>query len=547
MAKELQFNQDAKDSILRGATLVKDAVAETLGPRGNNVAIEYPMGIIPRVVHDGVTVAKEVDPEDAFEKIGADLVKEAARRTNDAAGDGTTTAIVLAHAILEESLKNIAAGSNAMMIRRGIEAAVQAVTGRLWDMTQKVKTAEQKKQIATISAQNEEIGELIVAALEKVGDEGVITVERGNTADIEIEYKEGMQFDKGWISPHFINNPTTGEAIVEDPVIIVTNKTIGNIQELLPLMQKVIDVKKHPRIVVIANNVIGEPLATFALNSIKGSVQCICIQAPGFGDQRDAMLEDIACITGAVYVDEQTGKGLNELEFEDLGRAQRVTSSKEQTVIVGGMGDKKAIQDRIDYLRKQLERSDISEYQMERFKERLAKLVAGVAVINVGANSDAEADEKRERVIDAVSATRAAVEEGIVPGGETALLHASKVLDELEAEPRELQIGVDIVRKACRYPYLRLLANSGISEADAQRLIDAHAKTDEIVGIDVIDGKAKPLVKAGVIDPVKVTRSALQNAASTATMLMTTNVLIVSKKEQQNASTQLPGFPGLQQ
>lgn len=542
MAVKLQYGQDAYDSIQKGADTVKNFVAATLGPRGNNIIIGREWGV-PRVIHDGVTVARAIDPEEDFEKAGADLIKDAATRTNDDAGDGTTTAIILAHSIYTESMKNIAAGSNAMMIRRGIEKAVEAMSNQLYDMAQKVETTEQKNQIATISAQNEEIGKLIVQALEKVGDEGVVTVERGNTADIEVEYKEGMQFDKGWISPHFINNPTTGEATVEKPVILVTNKTVGNMQELLPLLQLIVDVTKIQQVVIIAKGVIGEVLASMALNNVKGSIQCICIEAPGSaGLQQDRSLEDIAKVTGATFVNEELGKSLNELTMDDLGRADRVVSGQDRTVIVGGKGDKKAIADHVEYIRTQLERNDISEYDNERLKERLAKLVAGVAVINVGANSEAEADEKRERIIDAVSATRAAIEEGIVPGGEVALLEAAKVLDRVKADSREEEIGIDIVRKAIRYPYLKLLENSGITEADAAQLILQFARDPKreggVVGIDVIDGKAKYLIDAGVIDPVKVTRSALRNAASTATMLMTSNGIIVPIKEKQNAPQQ---------
>lgn len=542
MATQLQFDKQAHDSILRGAKKVHDAVAATLGPRGNNVAIGFPGAFEPRVVHDGVTVAEAIDLEDEFENAGAQLIKSAAKRTNKDAGDGTTVTTILTYAILAECIKNITAGNNAMAIRRGIEKAVEAIKGELYSMTTSIKTAEQKQQIATISAQSEDIGKMIVAALDKVGEEGVVTVERGNTADIEIEYKEGMQFDRGWISPHFINNPATGEATVDKPVLLVTNKTVGNIQELLPLMQTIIDQHKITGIVIIAKQVIGEPLATLALNTMKGTIQAIAINAPGTGEKQDAMLEDIAMLTGATFVNEQLGKQFNELTIDDLGRADRVTSGKEQTIIVGGKGDKEKIADHVEFLRSQAKRTDISEYQMEQIRERLAKLVAGVAVINVGANSDAEADEKRERVIDAVSATRAAIDEGIVPGGETALLQASEVLARVQADSREEEIGIDIVRKAVRYPFLRLLENSGISEADATKKIDrAEWAEGTNIGIDALTGEAVDLMEAGIIDPLKVVRSALQNAASTATMLMTTGVIIMPIKEDKpNGTIELP-------
>jgi len=544
MSVKTQFDTEAYDSILAGAEKVKQLVAATLGPRGNNIIIGRDWGV-PRVIHDGVTVAKAIDLEDEFEKAGADLIKDAASRTNDDAGDGTTTAIILAHAILAESLKNIAAGSNAMMIRRGIEKAVEAITDRLYDMASPVETSDQKQQVATISAQDGNIGLMVVKALERVGEEGVVTVEQGNTTDIEIEYKEGMQFDKGWISPHFINNPATGEATVEKPVILVTNKTVGNMVELLPLIQLIVDKSKITQIIIIAKSVIGEPLATLALNTIKGAVQAIAINAPKTGDQQDAILQDIAIITGATFVNEELGKSLNQLTMDDLGRADRVTSNQDRTIIVGGKGNRQTIDDHVEFIRGQLKRTDISEYDMEQLKERLAKLVAGVAVIKVGSNSEAEADEKRERIIDAVSATRSAIEEGIVPGGEIALLEAAGVLDKIDTDSREEEIGIDIVRKAVRYPYLTLLENSGITEAEAASKINtfgSSSKTPEgdSIGIDVISRMPANMLEVGIVDPVKVTRIALQNAASTATMLMSSKGIIVPVKEKQNGSTDLP-------
>src|SRR3990167_6618287 len=544
MSVKTQFDTEAYDSILAGAEKVKQLVAATLGPRGNNIIIGRDWGV-PRVIHDGVTVAKAIDLEDEFEKAGADLIKDAASRTNDDAGDGTTTAIILAHAILAESLKNIAAGSNAMMIRRGIEKAVEAITDRLYDMASPVETSDQKQQVATISAQDGNIGLMVVKALERVGEEGVVTVEQGNTTDIEIEYKEGMQFNKGWITPHFINNPATGEATVEKPVILVTNKTVGNMVELLPLIQLIVDKSKITQIIIIAKSVIGEPLATLALNTIKGAVQAIAINAPKTGDQQDAILQDIAIITGATFVNEELGKSLNQLTMDDLGRADRVTSNQDRTIIVGGKGNRQTIDDHVEFIRGQLKRTDISEYDMEQLKERLAKLVAGVAVIKVGSNSEAEADEKRERIIDAVSATRSAIEEGIVPGGEIALLEAAGVLDKIDTDSREEEIGIDIVRKAVRYPYLTLLENSGITEAEAASKINtfgSSSKTPEgdSIGIDVISRMPANMLEVGIVDPVKVTRIALQNAASTATMLMSSKGIIVPVKEKQNGSTDLP-------
>lgn len=537
MAVDLVFNDEAKDALINGATKVKDAVAATLGPRGQNVAIMRDWGV-PRVVHDGVTVAKAITlKDDDPEKAGADLMKDAAERTNNDAGDGTTLTTILAHAILKEGLRNIAAGSNAMMIRRGIEAGVQVICDQLYQQAIPVKTKDQKRQIATISAQSESIGSLIVEALEQVGDEGVVTVEQGNTADIEIEYKEGMQFDKGWISPHFVSNRETMEADVEKPVILVTNKTVGNMQELLPLIQLVVDEHKINQFVVIAKSVVGEPLATLALNNMKGNIRSIAIEAPGTGEQQDNLLTDIATLTGATFVHESLNRGFNELTMDDLGRADRVVSSQERTIIVGGKGDEKTLKDHVKFIREQLKRTDISEYQTERLQERLAKLVAGVAVIQVGANSDAEADEKRERIIDAVAATRAAVDEGIVAGGEMALLTARNKLDDIVTTDREQEIGIRIVQDAVKYPFDKLMENAGLDPGEQWARVQKEPAGH---GVDVIDQQVKDLVKAGIIDPVKVVRTALQNAASTATMIMTTGAIIVPIKEQDNAAQQLP-------
>lgn len=533
MAKILKFDTEAREKLLKGINLLTDAVAATLGPKGQNVAIDKKWGA-PNVVHDGVTVAKEIELEDPFENMGAQLLKEAASKTNDVAGDGTTTATVLAQAIVSEGLKNVQAGANSMVLRKGIEKAVEALVAQLRTMSKKITNFEETTQVATISAQNEVIGKTISEALNKVGKDGVVTVEEGKTMEMSVDYKEGMEFDKGYQSPYFVTDSDKMESSLEDPYILITDKKISAMADLMPFLEKFVAVSKT--LVIIAEEVEGEALTTLVLNKLRGAFNVLAVSAPGFGDRRKQMLEDIAILTGGTVISEETGRKLESTEIDDLGRAGRVSSDKDNTLIVDGKGSKKAIEGRIAQIRKELSTTD-SDFDKEKLQERLAKLAGGVAVINVGAATEVEMKEKKERVIDAVAATKAAIEEGIVPGGEVALLRAAKVLDVLKADNEEEKLGIMLVKKALEKPFRKLIQNSGIDEGVA--LTKVLASTGNM-GIDVLDGELKDLVKAGVIDPVKVTRTALQNAASVAIMVMTTNVLITDKPEPEKA----PAMPG---
>jgi chaperonin GroEL len=533
MAKRILFDTEAREKLLKGINILTDAVASTLGPKGRNVALDKKWGA-PNVVHDGVTVAKEIELEDPFENMGAQLLKEAASRTNDVAGDGTTTATVLAQAIVSEGLKNIQAGANPMILRRGIDAAVTTLVGELVKMSKKLTTPEEITQVATISAQNEAIGKIISEAIGKVGKDGVITVEEGKSLEMGVEYKEGMEFDKGYSSAYFVSDSDKMEASLESPYILITDKKITSMQELLPFLEKFVQVSKT--LVIIADEVSGEALATLVLNKMRGIFNVLAVGAPGFGDRRKAMLEDIAILTGGTVISDDTGRKFESVEVSDLGQAARVTSTKDSTLIVDGKGDKAKIDARIGQIRKELENTK-SDFDKEKLQERLAKLTGGVAVINVGAATEIEMKEKKERVIDAVAATKAAIEEGIVPGGETALLRSAKALEAVKFENSEEQLGVAIVERAIRKPFEKLMENAGYN---AGMMMADVIKSAENHGIDVNDGTLKDLVKAGVIDPVKVTRSALQNAASVAIMVMTTNVLVTDAPEEKKT----PAMPG---
>ncbi len=535
MSKILKFDADAREKLLKGINVLTDAVAATLGPKGRNVAIDKKWGA-PNVVHDGVTVAKEIELEDPFENMGAQLLKEAASRTNDVAGDGTTTATVLAQAIVVEGLKNIQAGANPMILRKGIDRSVNVLVEELRKMSKKLTTPSEITQVATISAQNEEIGKIISDAISKVGKDGVITVEEGRSLEMSVEYKEGMEFEKGYSSAYFVTDTDKMEASLEDPYILITDKKIGSMQELLPFLEKFVQVSKT--LVIIADEVSGDALSTLVLNKLRGIFQVLAVQAPGFGDRRKAALEDIAILTGGTVISEDTGRKFDSVEIDDLGRAGRVTSSKDSTLVVDGKGKKSAIDARIGQIRRELEAAT-SSFDKERLAERLAKLTGGVAVINVGAATEIEMKEKKERVIDAVAATKAAIEEGIVPGGEIALLRAAKALQTLKAEGEE-KVGIEIVKKAIEKPFRKLLQNAGMDEGVyLAKVLEAAGN----MGVDVMDGELKDLVKAGVIDPVKVTRSALQNAASVAIMVMTTQVLICDKPEAAHSTPPAP--PGM--
>jgi len=536
VAKKLLFDSDAREKLLKGINILTDAVASTLGPKGRNVALDKKYGA-PTVVHDGVTVAKEIDLEDPFENMGAQLLKEAASKTNDVAGDGTTTSTILAQAIVSESLKNITAGSNPMILRRGIEKSVEVLVRELSGMSKKLNT-EDVAQVATISAQDEKIGLLIAEAINKVGKDGVITVEEGRTLEMSIDYKEGMEFDKGYLSAYFVTDTDKMESSLEDPYILITDKKISSAQDIVPFLEKFVQVSKT--LVIIADDVEGDALTLLVLNKLRGSFNVLAVGAPGFGDRRKAMLEDIAVLTGGTVISEDTGRKLDSVEVIDLGQAGRVTSTKDATLIVDGKGGKKEIEARISQIRRELENTE-SEFDREKLQERLAKLTGGVAVINVGAATEVEMREKKERVIDAVAATKAAIEEGIVPGGEVALIRAAKALEKLTAEGDE-KTGVEIVKRAILRPFERLMENSGLN---AGMMLKEVLEAAHSFGVDVNDGKVKDLIKAGIIDPVKVTRSALQNAASVAIMVMSTNVLVCDAPEKNSSPMPSGGMGGM--
>jgi len=536
MAKILKFNQEAREKLLKGINILTDAVATTLGPKGRNVALDKKWGA-PQVVHDGVTVAKEIDLEDPFENMGAQLLKEAASKTADVAGDGTTTATVLTKAIVTEGLKNIQAGSNPMILKRGIEKATLALVEELKKMSKKISTTDEVAQVATISAADSNIGNMIAQALDKVGKDGVVTVEDGKTMDITIDYKEGMEFDKGFVSQYFVTDSDKMEASIEDAYILITDKKISSAADLVPFLEKFVEVSKN--LVIIADEVEGEALALLVVNKLRSTFNVLAVKAPGFGDRRKEMLEDIAILTGGKVISEDTGTKFESVEVNDLGRAGRVTSDKDNTLIVDGKGAKSKIEARIAQIRRELSNTD-SEFDKEKLQERLAKLTGGVAVINVGAATEVELKEKKERVIDAVAATKAAIEEGIVAGGEVALLRAAKILDSVKVAGNEEKVGVEIVKKALEMPFRMLIKNAGMDEGVAlSKIMDLSG----YMGIDVIDGEIKDMVKAGIIDPVKVTRSALQNAASVAVMVMTTEVLITDAPEKTPPPAMPQGMP----
>lgn len=505
------------------------AVVTTLGPKGRNVAIDKKWGA-PNVVHDGVTVAKEIELEEPFENMGAQLVQEAASKTNDVAGDGTTTATLLAQQIVTEGMKAIAAGANPMLLRRGIEEAVGLVVEEVKKMSRKIRTKEEKAQIATISAQDPAIGSLIAEAFEKVGDDGVVTVEEGKGMETTVEYKDGMVLDKGYASPYFITDPERLEAVVENPRILVTDAKLSSMNDLLPLLEGIVKVSKD--LVFISDDIDGEALATLIVNKLRGTLNVIAIKAPGFGDRRKEMLQDIAILTGANYISEETGRKLDSVTVEDLGSADRVIAGKEESIIIGGHGKKGEVAGRIESLKKEIEKTT-SDYDKEKLEERLAKLSGGVAVVSVGAATEVEMKEKKHRVTDAYEATKAALEEGIVVGGGIALLRARKVLSSAKKDG-DVATGYKIVYDALDKPVRAIVANAGADAGYVVAEIEKKSGEDATTyGWDALAGEFGDLVKKGIIDPAKVTRSALQNAASVATMVLTTEALITDLPEKE--------------
>ena len=540
MPKQLVFRENARRGLKAGVDKLADAVTTTLGPKGRNVALDKKFGA-PTVTHDGVTVAKEIELEDPFENMGAQLLKEAATKTNDIAGDGTTTATLLAQTIVNEGLKNVAAGANPMLLKRGIEAATQKVSEALRDMAIDISTKDKIAAVAAISAQNQEIGDLIAEVMDKVGNDGVITVEESKGLAFEVEYVEGMQFDRGYISPYFVTSPDSMEAVIEEPYILIHDKKISAAQDIVPLLEKLVQVGKRD-LVIIAEDIDGEALATLVLNKLRGMLNVLAVKAPGFGDRRKAMLRDIAILTGGEVITEEMGRKLDSVTIADLGRAGKVVCSKEETVIVDGAGDEAAIKGRVDEIRVEIDNST-SDYDREKLQERLAKLAGGVAVIRVGAATEVELKEKKHRVEDALSATRAAVEEGIVPGGGVALMNAVKVLDGYKLEFDDESTGIAILRRALEEPMKRISANAGEDGAVIIQNVrrEQAEKNNPNIGFNVLSGKYLDMIEAGIIDPAKVTRGALENAASIAAMILTTEALITDIPEEDKAPAGMPG------
>lgn len=537
MAKELLFGEEARRALERGVDKLADAVKVTLGPKGRNVVLEKSYGA-PTITNDGVSIAREIELKDQYENMGAQTLKEVATKTNDVAGDGTTTATVLARAIFKEGLKNVAAGANPMLIKRGIEKAVARVVEEISNLAQPVEGREAVAQVATISAGNdEEIGELIAEAMEKVGQDGVISVEESKSMGTSLDVVEGMQFDRGYLSPYMVTDADTMEASLDEPYILITDKKLSSIQELLPVLEKVAQTGKP--LLIIAEDVEGEALATLVLNKIRGVFTCVAVKAPGFGDRRKAMLEDIAILTGGQVITEDLGLKLENADLDMLGRAAKVNVTKEETTIVEGYGDKEKIQGRIKQIKVEIENTT-SDFDREKLQERLAKLAGGVAVIQVGAATETELKEKKHRIEDALSATRAAVEEGIVAGGGTTLVDAISVLDELKLEGDEAT-GVDIIRRALEAP-VRLIADNAGYEGSV--IVEKVKEREKGVGFDAMKGEFINMIQAGIVDPAKVTRSALQNAASAAAMLLTTECLVAEIPEE-NPQMPMPGGTGM--
>lgn len=542
MAKQLKFSNEAREALLKGIDTVAKAVVTTLGPKGRNIAIDRKWGA-PNIIHDGVTVAKEIDLPDPFENMGAQLVKEAASKTNDNAGDGTTTSTLLAQVMTQKGMEKINAGANPMIVKKGMEKAVGAVVEELKKMKKDIplENMEAIKQVATISAGDEAIGEKIAEALDKVGKDGVVTVEEGKGLTIDIEYKEGMEFDRGYASAYFVTNPDKMEAEIESPYILLTDKKISSIQELLPFLEKFVKVSKS--LVIIADEIEGEALATLVVNRLKGTFNVLAIKAPGFGDRRKEMLEDIAILTGGTVISEEIGRTFESIEVSDLGQAEKVWADKDNARIIGGRGEKSLIDARVESIKRQIKDSD-SDFDKEKYQERLAKLAGGVAQINVGAATEIELNDKKERVKDAVGATKAAIEEGIVSGGETALLRAREAVKGIKVEKGDEQIGIDIVYEALEEPIKWLAKNAG---EDGEGVVKKVLASKDInFGYNALTGEFGDMKKMGVIDPVKVTRSALQNAASVAMMVLTTEGLVTDiPEEKKEPMMPSPGMGGM--
>ena len=538
-AKKLTYSEEARKSLRTGIDILADSVKITLGPKGRNVVLDKSFGP-PQVCSDGVTIAKEIELPDSFENMGAQLLKEAATKTNDAAGDGTTTSVVLAQAIITDGFKNVTAGANPMAIKRGIEQAVTAVVGEVQGMAQSVETRERIGQVASLAAHEEAIGETIAEAMEKVGKDGVITVEESKGLSDEIEYVEGMQVDRGYISPYFITNPDRMESVLEDPTIVITDKKISAVADMLPALEKLLQVGKK-NVVIVAEDVDGEALATIVVNKLRGTLNALAVKAPGFGDRRKAMLEDIAILTGGTVISEETGRRLDAATIEDFGQARRVSATKDETTIVEGRGSEDGIQARITQIKAQIE-DTTSEFDREKLQERMAKLSGGVAVIKVGAATEIELKERKARVEDALSATRSAVEEGIVPGGGVALVRAQRALENFAELPSDERVGVDIIRRSLEQPLKLIVENAGF---EGSVVLNEVKKQADDYGYDAEVGEYGPMLERGIVDPAKVTRSALQNAASVAAMVLTTESMISEIPQDKPSMPAMPPGGGM--
>ncbi|WP_125152899.1 chaperonin GroEL [Clostridium rectalis] len=536
MAKSLLFGEEARRSMQKGVDQLADTVKVTLGPKGRNVVLDKKFGS-PLITNDGVTIAREIELEDAYENMGAQLVKEVATKTNDVAGDGTTTATLLAQAIIREGLKNVTAGANPMLVRRGIQMAVNTAVEGIKNISKQVDGKEDIARVAAISAADEEIGKLIADAMEKVGNEGVITVEESKSMGTELDVVEGMQFDRGYISPYMVTDAEKMEAVLDDPYILLTDKKITNIQELLPVLEKI--VQQGRKLLIICEDVEGEALATLVVNKLRGTFNCVAVKAPGFGDRRKEMLQDIAILTGAQVISEELGRDLKDVTLEMLGTAESVKMTKETTTVVNGRGNKSEIQARVAQIKAQIEETT-SDFDREKLQERLAKLAGGVAVVKVGAATETELKERKLRIEDALAATKAAVEEGIVPGGGTAYISVIPEIEKLTSDVADIKVGIEIIKKSLEEPLRQIASNAGV---EGSVVIDKVKDSEIGTGYDALHDKYVNMIKVGIVDPTKVTRSALQNAASVSSTFLTTEAAVADIPEKN--STPMPAAPGM--
>lgn len=535
MAKQILFDEEARRALGRGVDALANAVKVTLGPKGRNVVLDKKYGA-PTITNDGVTIARDIELEDPFENMGAQLVKEVATKTNDIAGDGTTTATLLAQAMIQEGMRNVVAGANPMIVKKGIETAVKTLVDEIKSKAKKVETKAKIAQVAAISSGDAEVGDLIAEAMEKVGKDGVITVEESKSMDTNLSVVEGMQFDRGYISPYMVTDTEKMEAIMDDPYVLITDRKISSIADILPVLEQV--VKQGKQIVIIAEDLDGEALATIVVNKLRGTFKALAVKAPGFGDRRKAMLEDIAILTGGTVISEEVGRKLDSVTLEDLGRARQVRSTKEETTIVDGAGNKAQITARVEQLKKQIA-DTTSDFDREKLQERLAKLSGGVAVVEIGAATEVEMKDKKYRVEDALNATRAAVEEGIVAGGGTTFIDILPALDKIKAEG-DVKVGIEIVKRAVEAPVRQIAENAGL---EGSVVVDSVKKAGDGVGFNALENSYVDMIGAGIVDPAKVTRSALQNAASIAAMVLTTETLVTDKPEPE--APMPAGAPGM--